>query len=263
MDIYGGMPMINPPELITDELYFADEYYMSVSSFKKFLKCEVNGLEGFGEPTNSMLVGSYVDAWAEGTLEEFKIKHPEIISTRGATKGELKAEFKQAEEIIQFIQNDEILMQFLSGEKQKIMTGKINGVPFKIKMDSYSEGIAINDLKVMATITNRNGEYYDFISQWGYDTQLACYQEIVYQNTGEKLPCFIVAVTKETPINSAIIEIPQHILDIALYDVESKIQRYYDIKTGIIEPIGCGKCPSCISKRTHTPIISMNDFINY
>jgi hypothetical protein len=151
----------------------------------------------------------------------------------------------------------------MSGEKQTIMTGEIAGVPFKIKIDSYSPHIAINDLKVMRTVTNSQGEFYDFITPWGYDIQLACYQEIVRQNTGEQLPCFICAVTKESPINSVIVNIPQNVLDRARYVVEEDIKHYYDVKTGKVEPVGCGKCKSCISLRKETPIISMADFIDF
>lgn len=262
MDIYGGIQMINPKELSTDELYFADKHYMSVSSFKKFQKCEVDGMREFGEMTSSMLIGSYIDAYVSNTLDKFKKEHPEIISSRGVTKGELKSEFKKADEICKYIDNDKTIQDFLSGDKQTVVTGEISNIPFKGKLDIYSKGIAINDLKIMQSITDSNGEYYDFITKWGYHYQMGVYQELIFQNTGEKLPCFIVAVTKETPVNSAIIEIPQTILDVALYDVESKIQRFYDIKMGTIKPIGCGKCASCISKRKSTPIISMSDFIS-
>lgn len=246
---------------VTQDNYFTDTGHMSVSKFKKFLKCEVDGLKEWGEPTPSMLVGSYVDAFVEGTLDKFIEEHPQIISSRGKTKGQLKSEFKQADEIIEFIRNDSILQDFLSGEKQVIMTGRISNIPFKIMMDSYSKGIAINDLKIMRSITDSNGEYYDFISQWGYDIQLAVYQEIVFQNTGEQLPCYIVAVTKETPINSAIINIPQSILDNALYKVKDNIERFYEVFKGEVEPIGCGKCKSCIENRKETPIISMDYII--
>lgn len=253
--------MINPKELSNDELYYKDKKYMSVSRYKKLLHCELDGTNDWSTPTDSMLVGSYVDSFVEGTLNNFKENHPEIISTRGATKGELKKEFQMADQICEHITNDPIFSQFMSGEKQVVMTGEIAGVPFKIKMDSYSKGIAINDLKVMASVTNKRGEYIDFITGWGYDIQLACYQEIVRQNTGEQLPCYICAVTKETPINSIIINIPQHILDRRLYDVQENINHFYDVFTGEVEAIGCGKCKYCISQRRETPIISMEELV--
>jgi len=247
---------------ITPETYFEQDEYMSVSALKKLIKCEVDGLVPFGEMSPSMLIGSYVDAYVEGTLDKFVAEHPEIISSKGASKGELKAEFKQAEEICRFIDNDSKIQQFLSGDKQTILTGEIEGVPFKIKMDAYSKGIAINDLKIMRSVTDSSGEFYDFISQWGYDIQLACYQEVERQNSGQQLPCFIVALTKETPINSVIIMIPQHILDKALARISVDIKHYYDIKMGQVAPVGCGKCKSCISLRKETPLISMDEFFS-
>lgn len=248
---------------VTAENYYDTDEYMSVSQYKKFLHCEVDGLLPFTESSTAMLVGSYVDSYVEGTLPDFIASHPEIYATRGKNTGELKSDFKQAEVICDFISKDELLCQFLSGNKQTILTGMIADVPFKIKMDSFSPNIAITDLKCMATITNRNGDYYDFITTWGYDIQLACYQEIVYQNTGEKLPCFIAVVTKETPINSAVVNIPQYVMDRALYRVTENIQRFYDVKMEKLEPVGCGKCKSCISSRKETPLISMEDFLDF
>jgi len=248
-------------KLTCDNYYEADDYF-SVSTWKAMTKCEVGGKEPYNSiPSTAMLVGSYVDAYVEGTLDKFIEEHPSIISSRGETKGQLKSDFKQAEEVCRFIDNDERLQRFLSGEKQTVMSGEICGVPFKIKMDSYSEGIAINDLKVMATIT-KNGKYYDFITAYGYDVQLACYQEIVRQNTGKQLPCYIVVVTKETPTNSAVIQLPQEIMDVALYKVQSTINHLYDVKIGKEDAVGCGNCSHCISKRTETPLISYYDLIS-
>ena len=247
---------------LTNENYFENDKYMSVSKWKGFNKCEVLGLAPFGEPSDAMLLGSYVDAYVEGTLEDFKATHPEMIASQGKNKGALKAVYKQTQEICDYIDNNKVVQQFLSGEKQTIMVGEIAGVPFKIKMDSYSKGIAITDLKILKTITDKNGEYYDFVIPYGYDVQLACYQEIVYQNTGEKLPCFLLPVTKESPINSAVINLPQEMLNSALYRVESTIARMYEVKMKKEEPVPCGKCKICIENRTETPIISFYDISN-
>jgi len=243
---------------VTNDNYYENTGHMSVSTFKRLLKCEVDGLEDFGEASVAMKIGSYVDSYIEGTLDQFIAENPDIVSSRGATKGELKADFKQAEEICRFIDNDKVIQQFLSGEKQTIMVGEINKVPFKIKMDSYVKGVCISDLKVMRTVTDSSGNYYDFVTKWGYDLQLAAYREVVFQNTGELLPCYIVAVTKETPTNSVVIKIPQHILDRALYEIESNIERLYEVYSRKVEPVGCGLCASCISKRKETPIISLD-----
>lgn len=248
------------PHNLTNENYFEDKDYMSVSEWKKFAKCEYDAVNGVFEPTDSMLVGSYVDSFVEGTLEQFKADHPEIISSRGESKGQLKAEFKKANEVCDIITSDKTLQNFLGGEKQTIMIGLINGVPWKIKMDSYIPNMLIADLKVMASITNGDN-YSDFITKWGYDVQLAVYQEIVYQNTGQKLPCYIVALTKETPVNRAVFYIPQQMLDIALYKVENTAPDYYEVKLGNQDATRCEKCKTCISTMTDTPIINYGEII--
>lgn len=62
-------------------------------------------------------------------------------------------------------------MKYMSGEKQVIMTAELYGTPWKIKMDSYIPGVAIVDLKVMASLTKlewvRDIGYLDFVRYWG------------------------------------------------------------------------------------------------
>lgn len=149
---------------LTSENYYsqeANQEYMSVSGYKDFagtygkMPCEFYGMEKLNgrwedEKSTALLVGSYVDSYFEGSLEQFKKDNPEIFTQ----KGELKANFKQAEEIIARIERDEYFMKYMSGQKQVIMTGELFGAKWKIKMDSYIPGVAIVDLKVMASITD-------------------------------------------------------------------------------------------------------------
>lgn len=249
--------------MVTVKNYYEEKEHFSNSEFKRYYKCEFDGqLRIPIEVNTAMLIGSYVDAYVEETIDQFTIDHPEIFSTRGTTKGELKKDFQKADEICNYIDQNKVFKQFMSGQKQTIMTGEIEGVPYKIKMDSYSPSIAINDLKVLASVTNKDGIFKDFITPWGYDFQLAGYQEIVRQKTGEKLPCYICAVTKEDPIDSVIVKIDQVYLDKALYKIQSLLPRYQEIKTGITQPESCGICKTCVANRTETPIISLEQIIN-
>lgn len=250
---------------LTNENYFQDDEYFSVSTYKKYKYCEFLGSKGTydnNKPTDSMLMSSYVDAYVEGTVEQFKEEHPEIFSSRGATKGELKADYKLAQQICEYIDGNERIQAYLSGEKQTILTGHIGGVPFKIKMDSYLKDKAIVDLKVMATLRDSQGNFKDFIGQYEYDIQMACYQEVEYQNSGKRLPCYILAVSKENPIDSVIIHIPQVYLDMALARVTEDIAHFYDIKMGKQQPIRCEKCKMCISTKGVTELISYDDIVN-
>lgn len=176
---------------LTSENYYSQEAnkeYMSVSGYKDFagtygkMPCEFYGMEKLNgrwedEKSTALLVGSYVDSYFEGSLEQFKKDNPEIFTQ----KGELKANFKQAEEIIARIERDEYFMKYMSGQKQVIMTGELFGAKWKIKMDSYIPGVAIVDLKVMASITDlkwvKDIGYLDFVRYWGYDIQGAVYQD--------------------------------------------------------------------------------------
>lgn len=261
--------------ILTDENYFsleADMKYMSVSQYKKFagccgiVGCEFEALmelecKWVEEPTIPMLVGSYVDSYFEGTLDAFRTKNPEIFNKDGS----LKAAFKTAEVVIDRITRDKYFMKFMSGEKQKIMTGEIDGVPWKIKMDSYIPGIAIVDLKVMKSITElkwvRDAGYLDFVRYWGYDIQGAVYQEIVRQNTGELLPFYIAAATKDEEPDIRIIQVTQNYLKEALATVRYKLPGVMRAKNKEREPDRCEVCNCCRHFRVLSDPINIDQLI--
>ncbi len=244
--------------MITNENYFSKENqmkYFGSSQFKSFMDCEaatmaeING-EYIREKTVSLLVGSYVDAHFEGTLDIFSAQNPEIFTG----KGELRSNFSQANEIIARIERDEMFMRYLSGEHQVIKTGELFGYPWKIKIDSYHPGKAIVDLKIMKDFepvwVSGHGKVH-FIDAWRYDLQGAIYAAV----EGNGLPFYIAAATKET--NGADIEIfhiPQQKLDTALKIVEAYIDRFADIKAGKIEPARCGRCPYCKATKVLTSV---------
>lgn len=259
--------------VLTAENYYSTEAnleYMSVSQFKDFngtygkIACEFEAVEkmyGRWQPEKStaLLIGSYVDSYFEGSLELFKKENPEIFTQ----KGELKAPFKKAEEIIARIERDQYFMRYLSGEKQKTMTFELFGVPWKIKMDSYLPGVAVVDLKVMASITDlkwvRDLGYLDFVRYWGYDIQGAVYQKGVEIVTGKKLPFYIAAATKENEPDIRIIQITQNYLDEALHVVEANLPRIMRVKSGEVPPDKCELCDCCRHHRVLSAPISIND----
>lgn len=241
---------------LTNENYFsteANKEFMSASQFKDFLKCEVNALAKINgeiaeEPSKAMMVGSYVDAYFSGELEQFKNEHPEIFNSK---TGALKADFEKANDIIAAIENDPMMMEYLSGNHQTVMTGEIAGVKFKIKVDSLLENVIV-DQKIMSSINEliwieKDGRNIktDFVEAFGYDIQGAIYQRIVEQNTGKKLPFVLAVTTKEDNPDKALIQIDQVYLDRALKLVETLAPRFDAIKQGIIPAVGCGCCPSC------------------
>ena len=247
---------------LSAENYFSPENelkYMGHTQFVNFLECEARALalirgEWSEEPTTSMLVGSYVDAYFEGTLDKFKETHLTLFTQ----KGELKSEFRQAEKIIARIERDEMFSRYMSGQKQVIKTGEICGVPFKIKIDSYHRTKALVDLKIIKDFQPvwKNGEKQPFAQAWGYDIEAAIYQTI----EGNKLPFFLATATKEKPEpDIAIISIPQERIDECMTSVYVLAPYYNDLKHGVGTPKRCGRCAYCRATKKLTEIVDYRE----
>ena len=256
----------------------ANQQYMSVSQYKDFAGtygikgCEacamakMNG-EYVEEPNTAMMIGSYIDAYFEGTLYEWIDKHPEVFTQASLKKGspELRSEYKKANNIINRCERDSLFMKYLSGEKQVIMTGELFGAEWKVKLDSYITDKAIVDLKCMASITKVNWVkdigYLDFVRYWGYDIQGAIYQKIVEINTGKHLPFYIAVCSKEDEPDIELIHVTDNFLTDALYMVETHIQRILHLKAKDIEPDRCEVCNYCKSTKVLRHPISILDLV--
>ena len=239
---------------LSNENYFsrvANLTYWSVSQFKAFDRCEAAGYaEAFGdyerEETDALLIGKYVDAYFSKELDGFMKAYGDKMYTK---KGELYAKYSQANQLIDRVEADPLMMEYLTGEKQVIRTGELFGVPWKIKIDVHG-GNRLVDLKCVKDFKDVYDEGYgwrSWIEYWGYDVQGAIYQKIEQISSGrtEPLPFYIVAVTKEKTPDIAVIHLPQHILDAAYHMVEAKIERFDMIKSGEVEPRRCEKCDWC------------------
>ena len=259
---------------LTAENYYSPEAnwaYMSASQFKSFRKCESAALaelkgEWGRKETTALLVGSYVDAYFSGELEEFKADHPELYKRDGT----LKAEYQNAQAVAERLERDDLARMLLAGRHQVIKTGKIAGVDYKAKYDSvltarqveaickrFPEirsivpfgGPIIVDLKYVRDFEpiwdEDAGERVTFIEYWGYDTQGTIYQAL----DKRMAPFVIVGATKEAATNIGAFYIPDEDLAFAFAEVEALSPRYAAIKRGEIEPEGCGKCEYCRSTK--------------
>jgi hypothetical protein len=272
-----------------------NKQFFSVSQYKDFLRCEsmamakINGT--YSQPkSEALLLGSLLDELLTGTkksqIEFIAENYAELfqksskvyselnkieevdrvpILTEWYSEGFFNTENKPYANVAQAIQTaakvrqQPLMMKHLSGQKQKIMTGEISGVPFKIKMDSYKKGEFIADLKYMKSLRSPN-MFESMVKYWGYDIQGAIYQEIVRQNTGKRLPFFLVIATKETPVHLDDAEIKQYDLDAALEEVKKRIEKFHAIKSGEILPERCEEydCNYCTETRILTEPIDSN-----
>jgi len=268
----------------------ANQEFMSVSQFKQFKKCEAMALaELKGEyerpKSKALLLGSFVDEMLTGTkksrigfvydnFSELFQKSSKLCKLDDArlqtfitdyfadlfnADNKPYAEIVQALETIEKIKKQPLMMKHFKSRHQTIMTGEIAGVPFKIKMDNYKPNEFIADGKYMASLRSPN-LFESMVKYWGYDIQGAIYQEIVYQNTGKRLPFYLDVATKETPTHLAVAEIKQYDLDEALETVKVLASRFQAIKNGEIEPTRCGEydCNYCTETNIITEPIDSN-----
>ena len=254
---------------LTSENYYSPEAtlaFFSVSQYKDFLKCPAMAmakLRGEYEPDfgRALLLGSYMDEMLTGTEESIKMFIVEHMPDLFKKNGDRYADVQQADETIVRIRKQPLMMHYLSGQHQVIMTGEIEGVPFKIKMDSFDPNEYITDLKYMASLRSPN-LFQPMIQYWSYDTQAAVYQEIVRQNIGRQLPFFFVVATKEKPAHLAVGEISQWNMDQSLENLKKNIVRFQKIKRGAVEPERCEdySCDYCTSTTVITEPIDTDLF---
>ena len=233
----------------------ADMAYFSASQIKSFKKCEamtmaqLNGLY-LRETSQALMVGQYVDAALTGDLDEWCGCHPEIRKRDGS----LKAEFMQASEMVGRANRDPLFMDFMEGDHQTILTGKLFGGPFKAKFDVIGAD-RIVDLK---TVRDFSPVYVpgqgrvDFATAWDWPLQMAIYQRIYEEIEGVRLPCYLAVITKETPPDIRIVQIEQERMDAEIAWLEQVLPRYEAIKSGAIDPERCEGCAWCRQSRILT-----------
>ena len=269
---------------VTAENYFDSDIemaYMGSTQVKNFMRCEaaeLARLKGEYRPAvnTAMLVGSYVDAHFEGSLNVFQAQHPELFKRDGT----LKAEFSRANDIISRMEADELYSLLMSGQKQVIRTGEIAGVPFKIKIDSLLDGDtcaeivrrfpenaavfgmcdgAIVDQKVMRSLEDvwdgTERAYVPFWRAWGYDAQGAIYQAV----EGHLWPFLLAVGTKEEEPDLQAIHIRDEVLAPKLAEIEDVVPRFQAIKEGREVPRRCDRCAYCRATRKLTRIVDAEE----
>ena len=271
---------------ITNENYFSSEIakkYLDVSTFKDFIGtpskqgCEKRALERINgsyreEKTEALLLGSLVDEMLLGTsesLERFKEENPQLYSTRGATAGKLKSEFRRAEQMVNRAKQDKNFMSYLYGEHQKIMTGTLFGMDWRIKMDCYREGHFIADLKTCSKINDKvwckEYGYNNIFFAYDYILQAAIYQEIVFQNTGERLKFVFPCISKQNVTDINLVFIDNDTLHRRIYGDEfnpgiaSEVERIRLIMNGEVEPCECGRCDYCLPRKKIKNFLTLDE----
>lgn len=239
----------------------AEIYYMSRSQYNNFLECEAQEVarqdgEWVKEKSASMLVGSYVHSWNDGTRRDFIAENPGIFTQ----KGELKAEYKVADKMIATLENDPLCMYTLEGEKEVILTAEFAGVVWKVMLDVVNRDRRRSvDLKTTKSIREKHwnpdiGEKQSFIEQYKYPLQASIYSEIERiasgRPEGDWYNFYIVAVSKECVPDKEVIDMhdPERYA-VELEQIRLNMSRILAVKNKEIEPFRCERCDYCRSTR--------------
>jgi len=265
-----------PPVALTDGNYFGDtasRSYFSASQFKSWMHCqamwyhETIARDWTRPPSDALAVGTYthlqllepekVEAWIE--------EHPELISTRGATKGDLKAPFQVANVMVQSLHHQPACMTYLIGEHETIVSARIQGHWWKGKLDTIDrEAGWFSDLKTTANLRPQRRfrnilpfevDYHEqtFIHEFAYHYPMSLYQFMLGPRAdGHPFEPFIVAATKQDPPNVELYQMGgdnQWMLDKALLKmVTSAPMMAQQRKTG--QGLSrCGECAYCRSTK--------------
>jgi hypothetical protein len=201
--------------------------------------------------SDPILIGGYIDAHFSGTMDEFRNENTGSFFKKDGT---MYAKFEKANEIIKVAEADEVFMKYMSGEHQFKVEGTIAGVPYLGYLDAYHAKKAISELKVVKSIrdttwNNETKSRENFIQSNGYLLQLAIYQELVFQMTGDRLPVYLLALSKETAIDKEVIFVTQWALDFAMDTIKDRSKEFLAIRQGKQEPTRCESCAYCRSTR--------------
>lgn len=276
------------------ETYFSPEAnlkYLDCSTFKNVAGtsgrkgCECRALAiakgEYVEPkTEALLVGGYCDAYFDNSLSAFCVDNMNDIYTKASIKKfeksgkaeeleRLKA-FEQADIMIKRAIKEPLFMKYVEGETQKILTADIEGVPIRVKLDSY-DGHRITDIKTAASITETYyakdlGQRLNFAEYFGYVEQAFFYQTAVEQNFGKRLPFYLAVITKEKHNNVphprvAVIQIPDQVIADKGQEIKTKIHNVWSLLQGEFDPVPCGTCEWCADNLPLTEVISLDELM--
>lgn len=263
---------------LTEENYYSSEasqHYMSVSLFKDFIQCEAAALaklKSEWEPERSpvpLLVGNYVHSYFESEESHRKFVNSngkEMISSRGKSKGQLKADFKVADAMIKALEDEQVFKALYEpGQKEVIVTGDIYGYKWKGKIDSLNlEQLYFCDLKTVDDIHKKHwssayNKYDNFIADRGYYMQMAVYIELIKQTFGVSCQPFIFAVSKQTPPDKEAIDFNGDqdalCMEDAMRMIEEEQEHIQAVMRGEETPKRCNHCEYCrLTKKIELPI---------
>ena len=261
--------------ILSHDNYYSEEAnkeYMSVSQFKDFMKCEAAALAKLNGEYNdldnqALLVGNFLHSYFESPTA-----HQSFIEDNSGTiykkNGGMYQHFEKATEMIERLKQDDFFNFIYQGDKEVIVEGDLFGCKWKAKVDlvNHRKGYFI-DLKTTRELRKRYwsdkfGQYVPFVLAYDYVLQMYVYKQLLQQQHGVPYDPYIVAVSKETPVDMAAITIDPTRYIIEEDYLANNIERVLAVKEGREEPHSCGKCPYCLSKKRLSGFIEIDQLFD-
>ena len=241
--------------ILTQNNYHSDEarrLYLSASAIKQAKQCEFSFCNPKQDDFKTAFVAGHLFELLATQdidgLNRLYAEHPEMISSQGKTKGQLKVEYRDVSICAERVRNQPFLCDLIDrAEKQTILTGTILGEPVRMMSDLIVDDWII-DLKTAKDFkkvwSDEVNTYVEWWQSWNYPIQMWIYREIARQNGLKINHTGLIGVSKANYDMQAI-EISEDLLKQAGADTLYVIGRIKDIRIGA-EPIRCECCPTCI-----------------
>lgn len=227
--------------------------WLSSSDVKKAMRCEAAWIGGDveDEDKNAFIFGHLFEALLTG--EEYE--NPLVYSSKGPTKGQVKAEYKPAYEMAEAVRRSPELAKIIDrSRKQVIMTGEIGGLPFRVMCDLMDVDGSIYDIKSARSFSPQYDEdraaYRDWWAAWEYPVQLWIYREIARQNGVDVPHVGLIAASKQNADVQALV-FSRETMEAVEADARYAIDRIAAIRDGDL-PMKCEHCQWCIDHKEIT-----------
>lgn len=247
---------------LTDNNYYSNDanwHYRSKSQYWEFLQCEARALaelKGEYEPDRNelpLLFGNYLHSYfeSEDAHKKFLEDNKKSLYKYGNPEKGIKRDFLLADKCIDALKDDDGFNALYQGTKETIVKGEIDGVKWMGKIDCLDlDHGRFYDLKTVDDIHKKHWDeeihqYVDFTKARGYDTQMAIYKELIKQTFDINCDPYIIAVSKQSVPDKAVIAFDDNDLREALNDVRMRQEHINAVINGETEPKACGECEYC------------------